>query len=249
MLALPALALMLCAGPAANATLVSSSFHNDNLSDNLPTNPNGWSSGLTGFSVVPSAGNNLPGTDSIAFSVSQTGAAYDRYIRGTSDPTNPAHVGLASIVRAPFQISPLVIAPLATTHTITFNSAEPISEIVLSVLSLRDSRVLSFAGPTASDISGVTGNLTLAGGTVGAAPGSNSSSAGSIVWTFDTPVTNPTLQFTFTGSGLSTEVHFSNISYTTVAAIPEPMSFVWFATAFGLVQYGRRRRMDATLAD
>jgi hypothetical protein len=60
-------------------------------------------------------------------------------------------------------------------------------------------------------------------------------------------VTNPTIEFKFNTPSIGHQVHFSGLSYT-VAAIPEPMSFVWFASAFGLVQYGRRRRMDATLA-
>lgn len=249
-LAIPALAAMLCAVPVAEANLVNatSTFHDHNLNYTGSPSPfpTAHNSGLTTFSVISSPGNNtvLPG-DSVNFTLSPVGGTFfgtpvnDRYIRGTNDPGDVPHV--VSINKG-----------LAGTHTISFNVAEPITEIVLSVLSLRDSRTLAFSGATADNISGVTGDLThvLGSGTVGSslsgAPGN--SAAGDIVWTFDTPVTNPEIVLTF-NSALNTQVHFAGISYTTVAAVPEPLSFVWFASAFGLVQYGRRRRMDADLAD
>ena len=245
LLALPALALMLCAAPFAEATLVSSDFRNANLS--VSTLPTSYGSGLNSFSVISSPGNNtVPTGDSITFTA-QTGSNRDRYIRGTSTPNSFPHTGYVSVNRGGSFFSP----PVSTTHTLTFNVSEPISEITLRVAGLVGSRALVFSGDTASGISGVTEFLTLSGSgaTVGASPTANSgNSLGNIVWTFDTPLTNPTIQFSF-NSNYNTQVHFASISYTTVAAIPEPISFVWFASAFGLVQYGRRRRTEADLAD
>ncbi|QDV74954.1 hypothetical protein [Botrimarina mediterranea] len=254
LLALPALVAMLLAGTVAEASIATSTFNNANLdpstqltdiNESLYTttvfgftvpNPLGFqaavdSQGLSSFSVVPTGSNSIPAGDSISFSSTGT-----KYFRGTNNPGSIPNLVTLLTTAAP------------TEHTITFNSSNPISEIVLSVSSLKDSRTFTFTGGSAGNPDYATGDLThaLNSDTVGSSlTGSAGNSAtGDIVWIFDTPLMNPTIEFEF-NSPWNTQVHFSGVSYVTVAAVPEPMSFVWFAGTLGMVQFGFRRRIDA----
>jgi hypothetical protein len=245
LLALPALALMFCAAPAANANLVthSSVFSDANLSAPLPefggsgfaTNSAILAGSESSFAVVASGSNSVAAGDSVTFTSNGIG-----FFRGTSSPASVP--GFASFVGSG------LFATGNAGMSIQFDTVNPVTEIRLSIADLEAAGALLFSSmTTAGAPSLVTGVLNLSGANV--TGNSDNAVQGEIVWTFVTPVVDPTIAFDFDPAFSYDQTHFSGLSYTTLAAIPEPMSFVWFASAFGLVQYGRRRRMDAELAD
>ena len=136
LLALPALVAMLCAAPAANATLATyaSDFNNGNLSTSLPNYDNDISlffgSKVSSFSVVPSGGNSLPAGDSVAFTSSP-----GIFFRGTSSPASIP--GFVSFVESG-----------AASFSIQFNTTDPVSEIRLSVADLETAGALEFSTST-----------------------------------------------------------------------------------------------------
>src|SRR5690606_29452306 len=112
--------------------------------------------------------------------------------------------------------------------------AANVTEFRLKVVDLETTGSLAFTSLSGGTL-GVTGELSLTGGdTVGGA--ASESYQGDLVVSFGSPVTNPSFQLVYTPGYSADQTPFSGLSYT-VAAIPEPVSFVWFASVFGLVQY------------
>ncbi|WP_197526196.1 hypothetical protein [Botrimarina colliarenosi] len=222
--------LIVCSN--ADAVLVTdtytSDFSNGNLSAPLPNHADDvaifFGSPVSSFDVVASGGNSVPAGDSIGFSTD------GRFFRGTSSPASIP--GFVTMFAGFFNNS--------ATTTIQFTTANPVTEIRLSVADLETAGALSFSSSTSAGVpSSVTGGLSFSGSDV--TGNASNSIQGEIVWTFASAVSNPTIEFDYNAAFSGDQTHFSGLSYT-VAAIPEPLAAVWFATAFGLVKVGSRRR-------
>ena len=229
-LLLSAVGVGLIACPTADAVLVThtSDFSNGNLSAPLPNHADDlaifFGSPVAAFDIVASGGNSVPAGDSVGFST--TG----RFFRGTSSPASvPGFVTMFT-----------GFANTSATTTIQFTTADPVTEIRLSVADLETAGSLAFSSLTSAGLpSLVTGGLTLTGSDV---TGNDANAIqGEIVWTFASPVVNPTIEFDYNAAFGGDQTHFSGMSYT-VSAIPEPTAAVWFAAVFGLVKAGGRRR-------